>query len=203
MPVATPEQYAEMIDTAKKNAFAFPAINVSSSQTLHAALQGFAESGSDGILQVSSGGADYFGGHTVKNRVGGSLAFVAFAEEVAKAYPVTVALHTDHCPKENLENWLYPLISAWEERVKSGGLPLFQSHMWDGSAVPLDEEPAHRRRAAPARLYAITRFSRLRSASSAAKRTASRTRSTTSSTRPSRTPLRWSRPWVLASAAGT
>ena len=154
MPVATPEQYAEMIDTAKKNAFAFPAINVSSSQTLHAALQGFAEAGSDGILQVSSGGADYFGGHTVKNRIGGSLAFVAFAEEVAKAYPVTVALHTDHCPQENLDNWLLPLISASEERVKQGGLPLFQSHMWDGSAVPLEENLRIARELLP-RLHAI------------------------------------------------
>ena len=139
MPVATPEQYAAMLDAAKAGSFAFPAVNVSSSQTLNAALQGFAEAGSDGILQVSFGGADYFAGHTVENRAGGAIAFAKYAEEVAKAYDVTVALHTDHCPKQHLENFVLPLVAASEERVKNGGLPYFQSHMWDGSAVPLGE----------------------------------------------------------------
>ena len=139
MPVATPEVYAEMLDKAKRESFAYPAINVSSSQTLNAALAGFAEAESDGIIQVSTGGAEYFSGPTVKNMVTGSLAFAAFAEEVAKNYPVNVALHTDHCPKDKLDGFVRPLISASEERVKSGGLPYFQSHMWDGSAVPLDE----------------------------------------------------------------
>lgn len=139
MPVATPEQYAAMLDAAKAGGFAFPAINVSSSQTLNAALQGFAEAGSDGIIQVSFGGADYLAGQTVKNRVGGAIAFAKYAEEVAKAYDVTVALHTDHCPKEHLENFVLPLVAASEERVAGGGLPYFQSHMWDGSAVPLTE----------------------------------------------------------------
>ncbi|MGO3147731.1 MAG: class II fructose-bisphosphate aldolase [Leucobacter sp.] len=139
MPVATPEQYAAMLDAAKSGSFAFPAVNVSSSQTINAAIQGFAEAGSDGILQVSFGGADYLAGHTVQNRVGGSIAFAKYAEEVAKAYDVTVALHTDHCPKQHLENFVIPLVAASEERVNEGGLPYFQSHMWDGSAVPLAE----------------------------------------------------------------
>ncbi|XPP26658.1 MAG: class II fructose-bisphosphate aldolase [Leucobacter sp.] len=139
MPLATPEQYAAMLDTAKAGGFAFPAINVSSSQTLNAALQGFAEAGSDGIIQISFGGADYLAGHTVKNRIGGSIAFAKYAEEVAKAYDVTVALHTDHCPKVHLESFVLPLLAASEERVAAGGLPYFQSHMWDGSAVPLAE----------------------------------------------------------------
>ncbi|HEX6953800.1 MAG TPA: class II fructose-bisphosphate aldolase [Agromyces sp.] len=139
MPIATPEQYAQMLDTAKAQGFAFPAFNVSSSQTLNAVLQGLAEAGSDGIIQVTTGGADYFAGHTVKARAAGALAFAKFAHEVAKAYPVTVALHTDHCPKEALEGFVYPLIAASEEEVKAGRNPIFQSHMWDGSAVPLDE----------------------------------------------------------------
>lgn len=139
MPLATSEQYAAMLDAAKQGGFAFPAINVSSSQTLNAALQGFAEAGSDGIIQVSFGGADYFAGHTVKNRVGGALAFAKYAEEVAKAYDITVALHTDHCPKEHLESFVLPLVAASEERVAAGGQPYFQSHMWDGSAVSLRE----------------------------------------------------------------
>ena len=139
MPVATPQQYAAMLDAAKNGGFAFPAINVSSSQTLNGALQGFAEAGSDGILQVSFGGADYFAGHTVKNRAGGAIAFAKYAEEVAKAYDVTVALHTDHCPKDHLDSFVLPLLEASEARVAEGGLPYFQSHMWDGSAVPLTE----------------------------------------------------------------
>jgi fructose-bisphosphate aldolase class II len=139
MPIATPEVYAEMLDKAKRDSFAYPAINVTSSQTLNAALQGFAEAGSDGIVQVSTGGADYLSGPTVKNMVTGSAAFAAYAAEVAKNYPVNIALHTDHCPKDKLDGFVRPLLDLSIERVKNGGLPLFQSHMWDGSAVPLDE----------------------------------------------------------------
>ncbi|MGI9157100.1 MAG: class II fructose-bisphosphate aldolase [Marmoricola sp.] len=139
MPIATPETYAHMLDTAKEKGFAFPAINVSSSQTLNAALQGFAEAGSDGIIQVSTGGADYLSGPNIKNMVSGSVAFAAYAAEVAKNYPVNIALHTDHCPKDKLDGFVRPLLDLSIERVRSGRLPLFQSHMWDGSAVPLDE----------------------------------------------------------------
>jgi fructose-bisphosphate aldolase class II len=139
MPIATPEIYAGMLDKAKRESFAFPAINVSSSQTLNAALAGFAEAESDGIIQISTGGAEYLSGPTVKNMVAGSLAFAAYAAEVAKSYPVNVALHTDHCPKDKLDGFVRPLVAASIERVKNGQDPLFQSHMWDGSAVPLDE----------------------------------------------------------------
>ncbi|MBN9153175.1 MAG: class II fructose-bisphosphate aldolase [Microbacterium sp.] len=139
MPVATPEQYADMLDRAKAGGFAYPAINVASSQSINAVLQGLTEAGSDGIIQVTTGGADYFAGHTVKARATGALAMARFATEVAKNYPITVALHTDHCPKPALEDFVLPLIAASEEEVKAGRNPIFQSHMWDGSAVPLDE----------------------------------------------------------------
>ncbi|WP_375399883.1 class II fructose-bisphosphate aldolase [uncultured Amnibacterium sp.] len=139
MPVATPEQYAEMLDRAKAGGFAYPAVNVSSSQTINAVLQGLTEAGSDGIVQVTTGGADYFAGHTVKARATGAIAFAKFATEVARNYPVTVALHTDHCPKPALETFVLPLIAASEEEVRAGRNPIFQSHMWDGSAVPLAE----------------------------------------------------------------
>jgi fructose-bisphosphate aldolase, class II len=139
MPIATPEVYTEMLDKAKRDQFAYPAINVSSSQTLNAALKGFADAGSDGIIQVSTGGAEYLSGPSVKNMVAGSVAFAAFAHEVAKNYPVNVALHTDHCPKDKLDGFVRPLLDISVERVKNGQNPLFQSHMWDGSAVPLDE----------------------------------------------------------------
>ncbi|GEP46794.1 class II fructose-bisphosphate aldolase [Microbacterium saccharophilum] len=142
MPVATPDQYAEMLDRAKAGGFAFPAINAASSQSINAVLQGLTEAGSDGIIQVTTGGADYFAGHTVKGRARGAIAFAKFATEVAKNYPITVALHTDHCPKPALEDFVLPLVAASEEEVKAGREPLFQSHMWDGSAVPLDENIA-------------------------------------------------------------
>src|SRR6266567_929470 len=127
MPIATPEKYAEMLDTAKAKSFAFPAINVSSSQTLNAALAGFAEAGSDGIIQVSTGGADYLSGPTIKNMVSGAVALAAYAEEIAKNYPVNIALHTDHCPKDKLEGYVRPLLAISQERVAKGQNPLFQS----------------------------------------------------------------------------
>jgi fructose-bisphosphate aldolase class II len=154
MPVATPDQYAEMLDKAKKNSFAYPAINVSSSSTINAVLQGLSDAGSDGIIQVTTGGADYFAGQSVKARASGALAFAAFATEVAKNYTVTVALHTDHCPKNALDDFVYPLIAASEAEVKAGRNPIFQSHMWDGSAVPLDENLAIAREILP-RMRAI------------------------------------------------
>jgi fructose-bisphosphate aldolase class II len=128
-----------MLDAAKDKSFAYPAINVSSSQTLNAALKGFADAGSDGIIQISTGGAEYLSGPSVKNMVTGSVAFATYAAEVAKNYPVNIALHTDHCPKDKLDGFVRPLLDISAERVARGEAPLFQSHMWDGSAVPLEE----------------------------------------------------------------
>ncbi len=139
MPIATPEVYADMLDRAKAGSFAYPAINITSSQTINAAIRGFAEAGSDGIIQVSTGGADFASGSTIKNMVTGSVALAAYAQEVAKNYPVNIALHTDHCPKPKLDGFVRPLLALSAEQVKSTGLPIFQSHMWDGSAVPLTE----------------------------------------------------------------
>ncbi|MHA7154571.1 class II fructose-bisphosphate aldolase [Arthrobacter sp. TMN-50] len=139
MPIATPEIYSEMIDRAKAGGFAYPAVNVTSSQTLNAAMRGFAEAGSDGIVQVSTGGAAYWSGASVKDMVVGSLGFAAFAHEVAKKYDINIALHTDHCPKDKLDDFVLPLLAASEEAVKRGGNPIFQSHMWDGSAETLEE----------------------------------------------------------------
>jgi len=139
MGIATPESYNEMLDRARAGKFAYPAVNVTSSSTLTAALQGFAEAESDGIIQVSVGGAEYASGSTIKDRVAGTLGLAAYAAEVAKNYPITVALHTDHCAKQNLDSWVRPLLALEVEQVKAGKLPTFQSHMWDGSSVPLGE----------------------------------------------------------------
>jgi fructose-bisphosphate aldolase class II len=139
MPIATPEVYNEMLDRAKANEFAFPAINVTSSETINAALRGFAEAESDGIIQVSTGGAEFASGTKVKEMVTGAVALAEYAHVVAAKYPVNVALHTDHCPKDKLDTYVRPLLALSQERVNNGLPPLFQSHMWDGSAVPLDE----------------------------------------------------------------
>jgi fructose-bisphosphate aldolase, class II len=139
MPIATPETYAAMLDKAKAGAFAYPAINCTSSQTIVAALRGFAEAESDGIVQVSWGGAEFASGQRVKDMVTGAVALAEFAHVVAEKYDVHIALHTDHCPREKLDGFLRPLVDVSLERVAAGRLPLFQSHMWDGSAVPLEE----------------------------------------------------------------
>ncbi|MFI6941353.1 class II fructose-bisphosphate aldolase [Streptomyces sp. NPDC050418] len=142
MPIATPEVYNEMLDRAKAGKFAYPAINVTSSQTLHAALRGFAEAESDGIVQISTGGAEFLGGQHNKDMVTGAVALAEFAHVVAKKYDITVALHTDHCPKDKLDTYVRPLLDISAERVARGEAPLFQSHMWDGSAETLADNLA-------------------------------------------------------------
>jgi fructose-bisphosphate aldolase class II len=139
MPIATAEIYAQMLDTAKQRGFAYPSINVTSSQTLNAALRGFSDAGSDGIIQMSTGGAEYLSGSAVKDMVTGAVALAEFAYVVAAKYPVHIALHTDHCPKDKLDSYMRPLVAISRDRVARGQEPLFQSHMWDGSAVPLAE----------------------------------------------------------------
>ena len=139
MAIATPEVYAEMLQTAKEKGFAYPAVNVTSSQTLNAAIRGFAEAGSDGIIQASTGGAAYWSGASKKDMVVGSLAFAAYAREVAKQYDVNIALHTDHCPKDKLEGFVLPLLAESEKAVARGEDPIFNSHMWDGSAETLED----------------------------------------------------------------
>ena len=139
MPIATPEVYAEMLDRAKAHSFAFPAINCVGSESVNAAIKGFADAGSDGIIQFSTGGAEFASGLGIKEMVTGAVALAEFAHVVAAKYDVTVALHTDHCPKDKLDTYVRPLLAISKERVGNGRDPLFQSHMWDGSAVPIDE----------------------------------------------------------------
>lgn len=139
MPVVSQDAYVEMLDRAKAQGFAYPAINVSSSSTVIAALQGLQQAGSDGILQVSTGGAEFWSGSTVKSMAIGAQAMAAFVREAAMGYGIQVALHTDHCAKHQLDGFVRPLLEISAERVRSGAEPLFNSHMWDGSAVTLTE----------------------------------------------------------------
>jgi fructose-bisphosphate aldolase class II len=119
MPIASPDAYAEMLDRAKSGGFAYPAINVASSGALNAALRGFAEAESDGIVQISWGGAEFCSGASVKSMVDGAVAMAEFARVVAKNYPVTVALHTDHCPPEKLDGYMRPLLELSAETRSS------------------------------------------------------------------------------------
>jgi fructose-bisphosphate aldolase class II len=139
MPIATPERYADMLEKAKAGGYAYPSVNVTSSEALNAALRGFAEAESDGIVQVSTGGAAFLSGTTVKDMLSGAIALAEFATVVADRHPVHVALHTDHCPKQYLDSYLRPLLGISEQRVSKGEGPLFGSHVWDGSALPLAE----------------------------------------------------------------
>ena len=148
MPIATPEVYAEMLDRAKANEFAYPAINVTSSETLNAALRGFAEAESDGIVQVSTGGAEFLSGTKVKDMVTGAVALAEYAHVVAAKYPVNIALHTDHCPKDKLDAFVRP--AAGDQPGARGprrepAVPVAHVGRLSGAA---GGEPQDRRRAA-------------------------------------------------------
>jgi fructose-bisphosphate aldolase, class II len=138
MPIATPEQYLEMLDSALSGAYAYPAINVTSSQTLNGALRGLAEAGSDGIVQVTAGAAAYLGGGSGR-ALTGARGLAAMAREVAGDLPVLVGLHTDHAPPEAVDAFLRPLLAESTRRHRRGEPPLFNSHMFDGSTLPLDD----------------------------------------------------------------
>lgn len=139
MPVVDYKTYCHMLDNAHKKSFAFPAINITSMVTANAALKAFAECKSDGIVQVSTGGGQFASGLAVGNMVEGAISIAEHVHRVAKHYDINVALHTDHCQPNKVDSFLIPLIEESERRVKNGQLPLFSSHMMDGSAVPLDE----------------------------------------------------------------
>ncbi|MEV6236553.1 class II fructose-bisphosphate aldolase [Lentzea sp. NPDC051838] len=138
MPIVTMDEYGEMLDRARTKGFAYPAINVRSSVALHAALKGFADAGSDGIIQLTVRSTEFWSGSYLKDRILGATAFADYARAVAAKYPVNIVLHTDHCGEEDLDSFLRPLIAASHERVAQGCEPYFQSYMWDGSALPLD-----------------------------------------------------------------
>jgi fructose-bisphosphate aldolase, class II len=137
MAIPTPEQYAAMLAAARDGGYAYAAVNVTSSQTLNAAIRGFAQARADGIVQVTTGGASYLAGGGA--RAAGARALAALARELAADTPVHVALHTDHCPPEQVDEFLRPLLADSRERVACGEAPLFHSHMFDGSTLPLEE----------------------------------------------------------------
>lgn len=142
MPIASPDIYKAMLESAKAGGYAFPAINVTSSESLHAAFNGFAEAESDGIVQVSTGGAEFLSGLRNKDMPLGAASLAEFAHVAAEAYPVNIALHTDHCQPDKVDSYIRPLVAMSRARKEAGQGPLFQSHMLDASAIPLEDNLA-------------------------------------------------------------
>ena len=139
MPIADYKTYCKMLDRARENHFAYPAINVSSLTTANAVLKGLAESRSDGIVQVSTGGGAFASGSSVKDMALGAISIAEHVHRVAERYPICVVLHTDHCQANVLDRFVIPLMEETERRRASGRPNLFNSHMFDGSALPLKE----------------------------------------------------------------
>ncbi len=139
MPVATPKQYEAMLDAAQKGAYAYPAVNVTSIVSINAALKAFADSKSDGIIQVSTGGGEFASGLNNKDAAFGAIVLAEATHILAEKYNVLVGLHTDHCHPGKVDKFLRPLLKASRERIAAGKGPLFQSHMFDGSELPLDK----------------------------------------------------------------
>ncbi|MAF78341.1 MAG: class II fructose-bisphosphate aldolase [Halobacteriovoraceae bacterium] len=142
MPIATYEQYCDMLNKAKAGGYAFPAINVTSTSTANAALKAFADMKSDGIIQVSTGGGKFASGQGVNDMAIGAISIAQHVHLMAQKYNILIALHTDHCHPEHVDSFMKPLIEESEKRVARGELPLFNSHMFDGSVLPLKENMA-------------------------------------------------------------
>jgi fructose-bisphosphate aldolase class II len=139
MPVVDYLKYQEMLENAKKNKFAYPAINVVSETSANAVLKAFAEAKSDGIIQVSTGGGEFASGTALKDAALGAISLAQHIHLVAERYDVNIALHTDHCQAKKVESFLKPLLAESRKRVERGEKPLFNSHMFDGSELPLKE----------------------------------------------------------------
>ena len=139
MPVVDYKTYCKMLDNAKENKFAYPAINVTSLTSANAVLKGLADSKCDGIIQVSTGGGAFASGLSVKDMALGAISIAEHVHRLAERYDIYVALHTDHCQADILDSYVVPLIEETERRRKAGQPNLFNSHMFDGSALSLKE----------------------------------------------------------------
>jgi fructose-bisphosphate aldolase class II len=128
-----------MLDRARKGRYAYPAINVTSLTTANAVLRGLAESRSDGIIQVSTGGGSFASGSSIKDMAFGAISIAEHVHRAAERYPIYVVLHTDHCQADKLDTFVLPLVEETERRRAAGRPNLFNSHMFDGSALPLKE----------------------------------------------------------------
>jgi fructose-bisphosphate aldolase class II len=139
MPVATPQQYREMLAKAHAEKYAYAGINIATIEQANAVMAGFAEAGADGLVQISTGGAEFASGLAVKDMVLGAVSLAQHVHLLAEQYNVLIALHTDHCQADKVDTFLRPLMEYSRKRVEAGQTPLFNSHMFDGSALPLKQ----------------------------------------------------------------
>jgi fructose-bisphosphate aldolase class II len=142
MPIATPKQYAAMLDAAQAGNYAYPAVNCTSISSINAALKAYSDKQSDGIIQFSTGAGDFAAGQGLKDRVLGIVVLAEATHRLAAKHNVMVALHTDHCQPKNVDDFLKPLIQETAKRRQAGLGNLFQSHMLDASNLPLAENMA-------------------------------------------------------------
>lgn len=141
MPVPTPAQFAQMLDRAQAGDYALASINVTSSSTLNAALRAFAETGTDGIVQISTGGGEFLSGPAGDMALG-AIAIADYARAIVADVPVFVALTTDHCVDKKLGAFVRPIVAESRRRIEAGGQPVFNGHMYDGSEVTIPENIA-------------------------------------------------------------
>ena len=128
-----------MLETAKKEGYAYPAVNVTTIEVINGALRAFSEAKSDGIIQVSIGGGKFASGTSIGSSALGAIVLAEATRRLAEKHNVLVALHTDHCQPEHVDTFLRPLIAESRRRVERGEAPLFNSHMLDASTLPMAE----------------------------------------------------------------
>ena len=137
------DEVTELLNYANENNFAIPAVNVVGTNTVNAVLETARDINSPVIIQFSNGGAAFFAGKGLPNgnqqaAILGGISGAMHVHTMAKAYGVTVILHTDHCAR-NLLPWIEGLIDAGEKFYETRGYPLYSSHMLDLSEEPLTE----------------------------------------------------------------
>jgi fructose-bisphosphate aldolase class II len=143
--VVTGADYIRLVRACKSGGYALPAVNVSGTNTINAALEAAARHKSDIIIQMSGGGAQFFAGRGIADaataRTLGAISAANHVHEVAAAYGICVALHTDHADRKLLP-WVDALLARSEETFARTGRPLFSSHMIDLSEEPIESNLA-------------------------------------------------------------
>jgi len=144
--VLSGQEVQELFKIAKENNFAIPAVNIVSSNSANAVLEAAAKANSPVIIQLSSGGAQFYAGKSLNNdhndaQIMGGIAGAIHVNLLAEVYGVSVILHTDHASKKLLP-WIDGLLDAGEDHFEQFGKPLFSSHMLDLSEETLEENIA-------------------------------------------------------------
>eukprot|EP00542_Grammatophora_oceanica_P005822 CAMPEP_0194070168 /NCGR_PEP_ID=MMETSP0009_2-20130614/88036_1 /TAXON_ID=210454 /ORGANISM="Grammatophora oceanica, Strain CCMP 410" /LENGTH=435 /DNA_ID=CAMNT_0038723425 /DNA_START=46 /DNA_END=1353 /DNA_ORIENTATION=+ len=144
--VCSGQAMIDLLEHAKQNGYAIPAVNCVSSSGINACLEAARKNDAPIIIQFSSGGSQFYAGKGMDNTnyraaIAGAVSGAFHVRTMAEQYGVPVILHTDHCSKKLLP-WVDGLISASERYFKDHGEPLFSSHMIDLSEEPLEENLA-------------------------------------------------------------